>query len=151
RRRLRVELRLQRGRPDRGSHVAHGAGRARNRFGCAGSLLCGFLLAGGGGGCPATARELQPVDLADHRIAADATELGRDLAGAQALRPQLLQKFDTFVSPVHATALLLKRAAAGILSRPGSRRADTTYIGMMRSAARNLAISRVQLPYGRTL
>jgi hypothetical protein len=42
------------------------------------------------------------VHFADHGIAAHASELRSDLAGAQAFSPQLLKSFDPLVSPVHA-------------------------------------------------
>src|SRR5262249_52613305 len=45
------------------------------------------------------ARQTQPMHLADHRVAGDAAELGRDLACRLALRPQLLQELYTVVGP----------------------------------------------------
>jgi hypothetical protein len=44
---------------------------------------------------------------ADHRNAANAAQLSRYLTGAEAFGPQFCQKFYAFISPVHATALLL--------------------------------------------
>ena len=37
------------------------------------------------------------MHLADHRVAGDPAEFGRDLAGGQAIRPQFLEEFDPFV------------------------------------------------------
>ncbi len=45
------------------------------------------------------ARQPEPVHLADHGVAGDAAEFGRDLAGRKAVRPQLLQQFDPLVCP----------------------------------------------------
>src|SRR5476649_487135 len=47
------------------------------------------------------AGEAEAVDLADHRVAGDAAEFRRDLAGGQAVRPQFLEEFDPFVGPAH--------------------------------------------------
>ena len=52
------------------------------------------------------AGKAQAMDLADHRVAGDAAELGRDLAGGQAVRPQLLQELDPLVRPAHWVFLL---------------------------------------------
>jgi phosphate transport system protein len=79
--RLGVELHLQRGGADRGGD---GARRPGGRLGRPGARLLGARRRGGR---PAAAGELETVDLADHRVAADAAELGRDLARAQPFRP----------------------------------------------------------------
>src|SRR5690606_3625437 len=144
--RLGIELNLQRRSADRDRHVAmscrarggplrHAGGRTR------------LLLVGRRGRGTTPTRQFQPMHLADDRIAADAPELRSDLAGRKAFRPELAQKFDAFVGPVHETALLSNRTASRIRSRPDSRQVNTTSSGKIRSAARNLAISYSQLPY----
>src|SRR5262245_2155848 len=50
-------------------------------------------------------RQAEPVDLADHGVARDATELGRNLARRQALRPQFLELLDPLVGPAHVFPL----------------------------------------------
>jgi hypothetical protein len=44
------------------------------------------------------------MNLADHRIAADAAKMRRDLACAEAFAPELSQHFDAFVVPIHVHA-----------------------------------------------
>jgi two-component system phosphate regulon response regulator PhoB len=56
-----------------------------------------------GGGRFGAARQAEPVHLADHCVAGDAAQFGRDLARRKAVGPQLLQQFDAFVSPAHAS------------------------------------------------
>src|SRR3989338_6087466 len=46
-------------------------------------------------------RDAQAVHLADHRAAADAAQLPRDLARAETLQPQLLEGRCAFFAPVH--------------------------------------------------
>src|SRR5215813_12262749 len=46
-------------------------------------------------------RQAQAMHLANHRIARHATKPASNLAGAQSVRPQLLQQFDPFVIPGH--------------------------------------------------
>jgi hypothetical protein len=54
---------------------------------------CGARLMG-------TARQVEAVHLADHRIAGDArTQPPGDLAGAQAFRPELFEKLHSLISP----------------------------------------------------
>ena len=48
-----------------------------------------------------TAGEAQAVDFADDGVAGDAAQLTRDLAGAQAIGPELLQLLDAFFRPTH--------------------------------------------------
>ena len=75
---------------------------------------------------PAAAGQLQPMNLADHGIAADAAQLRGDLAGAQPLGPKFAQKLDPFIVPVHETILLLQPATVRIPPRPGDCRGHTT-------------------------
>src|SRR5688572_17319542 len=64
-------------------------------------------------------RQLQAMDLADHRVARDTvTEDGGDLACAQSLHPQLLQQLDALLSPTHSIVL---PAAASIEQTPPPR------------------------------
>src|SRR6185295_7028864 len=56
------------------------------------------LHARGGG----ATRQAQAMHLADHGIAGDAAETPRNLAGAEAVGPQLFQEFDAFIVPGHA-------------------------------------------------
>ena len=107
--RLGVELRLQRGSPDRGRHRTGHRRRTRRHLGCGRHLRCHRLLLARWRGCRAApARQFEPVHLADDRIARDGSELSRDLAGAEALRPEFLEKFDPLVSPVHSGTLLVQ-------------------------------------------
>ena len=50
----------------------------------------------------APAGQAEAMNLADHRVARHAADLGCDLARAQALGPELLQKLDPLVRPGHA-------------------------------------------------
>src|SRR6201999_1990548 len=60
------------------------------------------------------AGEAEPVHLADHGIAGDAAQGAGDLAGRQALGPEILELFDAVVGPVqqlgHETGSLMASA-----------------------------------------
>src|SRR3974390_801831 len=60
------------------------------------------------------ARKAQAMDLADHRVAGDASEFGRDLAGGEPVRPQLLQQLDPLFRPAHRFLL----GAQGLRQNP---------------------------------
>ena len=49
------------------------------------------------------AGQAQAVDLADDRVARHTTKLFCDLAGREAVLPELLEQFDPFVRPAHRT------------------------------------------------
>ena len=64
------------------------------------------------------ARELQPVDLADHGVARHAfAEHSGDLAGAQALQPKFLEQLDALFSPAHQSQLLTAFRRCRLLHR----------------------------------
>src|SRR5690606_33100602 len=96
-----VVLCLQGGCPDR-----RGDGARRPRCRLAGGGVARLFGPRRSAGRAAATRKFQPVDLADYRVAADAPEMRRDLAGAEPLRPEFPQEFDAFVIPVHKDPLL---------------------------------------------
>src|SRR6516225_4907466 len=75
-------------RPRDPQHVRMGARLARARS--------------GGGWRLGTARQPEPVHLADHGIARNAAKLRSDLARRQPLCPEFLQRFDALIGPGHA-------------------------------------------------
>ena len=68
------------------------------------------------------AGKAEAMNLADHRIAGDPAELGGDLAGGQAVRPQFLQEFDPLVRPAHRFSPRQCQAAFVAESNPVVRR-----------------------------
>src|SRR5262245_51241693 len=64
-----------------------------------------------------SAGKTKPMHLADDGIAGDAAEFSRDLAGGQAVRPQLLEELDPLVSPAHGVFSLSFKALDGIQPR----------------------------------
>src|SRR5581483_10449898 len=63
------------------------------------------------------AGQTEAMHLADHGIARDPSEPSGDLAGAEAVRPKLLQEFDTLVVPGHALVLPMCNGGMGTRSR----------------------------------
>src|SRR3984957_10552073 len=80
---------------DRSAADAHHRRRARlARPRCAGRRALG------------AAGQAEPMHLANHGVARDATEFGGDLTRRQTVRPELFEQFDPLVSPRHALSSL---------------------------------------------
>src|SRR5690606_17821623 len=92
-------------------------GRARcggRAFGAHGSLAAALGSAG----------KVETMHLADHRVAADAAQLRSNLTGAQPVRPEFLEPFDPFISPVHAMLSLYPEARDGRIPHRGPGRPE---------------------------
>src|SRR5262249_40636318 len=60
---------------------------------------------------------VEPMQLADHRVACHAAEATGDLAGTQSVRPQLLQQFDPLVIPGHTRFSRSSKMLRGAIPR----------------------------------
>src|SRR5690606_9589949 len=80
-----------------------------------------------------TPGQAEPVHLADHRVARDAAKLGGDLAGTQAILPELLQEFHPFIAPRHAAA-----PCTGNPSRSGTEPQSAVPFAALRAAPRDV-------------
>jgi len=110
----------------------------------------------GRGGRLGTARQAEPVHLADHRVAGDAAKLPGDLTCGKAVGPQFLEQLDAFVSPAHASKSSAGRSglvSAEYGSRPATMRCPTRTLTMYSETVPPHEMSHLtieMLQYGQT-
>jgi len=81
------------------------------------------------------------VDLADDRIAAHAADFGRDLAGALAFGPELLELLDALIVPGHAR---IRHAASSRARRSPNPSPRGRSIAIARRSCEDWGIRRIR-------